>query len=183
MKLLSPPALTRPRVQPPAWAPAPARSTYPTPASTARVGLLYKVNLYEPNLRTNPLGYLLACVRAKKILNVQNSTPIRLNQRISFEKFIGELERLLGAGTVQNINNMTQTDFEKLLESISKDPSSRIELGIYGKRLAWVGYLSGDSEPLTILENNVAESTLLINFDNFDVLCERFIKSAKQRHK
>jgi hypothetical protein len=38
MKLLSPPALTRPRVQPPAWAPAPASPTYPTPASTARVG-------------------------------------------------------------------------------------------------------------------------------------------------
>jgi hypothetical protein len=35
MKLLPPSALTRPLVQPPAWAPAPAS---PTPASTARVG-------------------------------------------------------------------------------------------------------------------------------------------------
>ncbi len=38
MNPLPPPALTRPRVQPPAWAPAPASPTYPTPASTARVG-------------------------------------------------------------------------------------------------------------------------------------------------
>jgi hypothetical protein len=37
MKLLSPPALTRPLVQPPAWTLPPPRST---PASTARVGWL-----------------------------------------------------------------------------------------------------------------------------------------------
>jgi hypothetical protein len=41
MNPLPPSALMRPRVQPPAWTPAPPRSTYPTPASTARVGSFY----------------------------------------------------------------------------------------------------------------------------------------------
>jgi hypothetical protein len=75
MNPLPPSALMRPRVQPPAWAPAPARSTYPTPASTARVGFLYK---YDTQIAENEIKSLLRNIGAiQRALNAKSSNKIK----------------------------------------------------------------------------------------------------------